>query len=168
VTQVATCVTHQNLRSEGVTKLLEWTNKIGVYMDLPAAAPCGEWLGKTDMLITEDDAQYIRDLRHKFPLVRRDLFPSPGLQGGCFAVKQTLYILPTGDVLPCLLIHISLGNVFKEDLSAIRNRGLKIKPFHDYSARCLAAEDMGFINKYVSRTFNQDILPVPPEVGWRD
>jgi len=166
VTQVATCVTHQNLRSEGITKLLEWTNNLGVYNDLPAAAPCGEWSGKTDMLITEDDAQYIRDLRQKFPLVRRDLFPSPGLQGGCFAIKQTLYIIPTGEVLPCLLIHISLGNVFKEHLRDIRSRALKISAFHNYSAKCLAAEDRRFIDKYISRTFKAKTLPVSYEEGW--
>ena len=168
VTQVATCVTHQNLRSEGITKLLEWTDKVGVYIDLPAAAPCGEWLGKTDMLITEEDTQYMKDLRKKYPLVRRDLFPSPGLQGGCFAVKQTLYIIPSGDVLPCLLIHISLGNVFKEHLRDIREHALKIKPFRVFSEKCLAAEDHDFINKYLLRTFNTKALPVPSEEGWRE
>lgn len=168
VTQVATCVTHQNLRSEGITKLLEWTNSLGVYNDLPVAAPCGEWNGKLDMLITDDDAEYIRNLRHKFPLVRRDLFPSPGLQGGCFAVKQTVYIIPTGDVLPCLLIHISLGNIFKEHLRDIRNRGLKIPAFHNHSSKCLAAEDRDFIEKYISRTFNARILPIPPQKGWAE
>ena len=166
VTQVATCVTHQNLRSEGITKLLEWTDKLGVYMDLPAAAPCGKWLGKTDMLITEEDAKYIRDLRKKYPLVRRDIFPSPGLQGGCFAVKQTLYIIPTGDVLPCLFIHISLGNALKEHLRDIRARGLKIKRFRDFSEKCLAAEDHDFISKYLLCTFNAKVLPVSPEEGW--
>ena len=166
VTQVSTCVTHQNLRSEGITKLLEWTNGHGVYIDLPAGAPCGEWLGKTDMLITEDDARYIRDLRYKFPLVRRDLFPSPGLQGGCFAVKQTLYIIPSGEVLPCLLIHISLGNVLKENLRKIRDRGLNIQAFRGFSKKCLAAEDRDFINKYIARTFGQKRLPLSYDEGW--
>lgn len=167
VTQVATCVTHQNLRSDGITKLLDLTNKLGVYIDLPVAAPCGEWLGKLDMLITEEDAEYIRNLRKKYPLVRRDIFPTPGLQGGCFAVKQTLYIIPTGDVLPCLLIHSSIGNLFKTPLREIRNRALKIKEFKEYSAKCLAAEDLVFINKYIRRTFNAKQLPLSFEDGFK-
>ena len=165
VTQVATVVTHQNLHSEGMQELFKITNSLGVYMDLPAAAPCGEWAGKTDMLITEEDAQYIRDLRKDYPLIRRDLFPSPGLQGGCFAVKQTLYIIPTGDVLPCLLIHTSLGNIFKESLREIRNRGLSVKAFSNFSEKCLAAEDRDFIDKYMSRTFHKKKLPLSFEEG---
>jgi len=166
VTQIATCVTHQNLRSEGITRLLELTNELGVYMDMPVAAPCGEWLGKMDMLIDEGDAKYIRDLRERFPLVRRDIFPTPGLQGGCFAVKQTVYIIPTGEILPCLLIHLSLGNIFKEPLREIRKRGLNLQPFREHSDKCLAGEDRKFINKYIKRTFESDKLPLSYEEGW--
>jgi len=167
VTQVATVVTHQNLRTESITQLLDWTNSLGVYMDLPVAAPCGEWLGKLDMLITEDDAAYIRNLRNKYPLVRRDIFPSPGLQGGCFAVKQTLYIIPTGDVLPCLLIHLSLGNVFNESLQKIRDRAFNITDFYNSSPTCLAAENKSFIDKYISKTFTAKELPVPYNIAWK-
>lgn len=163
VTQVATCVTHQNLHSEGIQRLFDLTNEMGVYMDLPVAAPCGEWLGKTDMLITEEDAEYIRSLRTKYPLVRRDIFPTPGMRGGCFAVKQTLYVIPTGDVLPCLLIHGSLGNVFEEPLKTIRERGLTIPTFTKYLPKCLAGEDREFIEQYISRTFTAEKLPVPFE-----
>jgi MoaA/NifB/PqqE/SkfB family radical SAM enzyme len=166
VTQIATVVTHQNLHSEGITNLFQITNELGVYMDLPLAAPCGEWLGKLDMLCDEEDARYIRGLRKDYPLIRRDIFPSPGLQGGCFAVKQTLYILPSGDVLPCLLIHSSLGNVFETPLREIRNRGLQLQPFHDYSGKCYAAEDRTFIDTYLARTFTADKLPLSFEEGW--
>jgi MoaA/NifB/PqqE/SkfB family radical SAM enzyme len=168
VTQTATVVTHQNLRSEGITRLFEITNELGVYVDLPVAAPCGQWLGKTDMLITEEDAAYIRGLRKKYPLVRRDLFPSPGMQGGCFAVKQTLYLIPTGEVLPCLLIHSSLGNVFEESLKDIRDRGLKLKAFREYNDKCLAGEDREFIDKYISRTFSAKQLPLSYKEGFED
>jgi len=163
VTQVATCVTHQNLHSEGIQKLFAFTNELGVYMDLPVAAPCGEWLGKTDMLITEEDAEYIRSLRTKYPLIRRDIFPTPGMLGGCFAVKQTLYVIPSGDVLPCLLIHGALGNVFVDSLKTIRTRGLTIPVFNRYLPKCLAGEDREFIAQHISRTFNADTLPVPFE-----
>lgn len=166
VTQVATVITHQNLHSEGISRLFETTNSLGVYMDLPVAAPCGEWLGKLDMLVTEEDAAYIRGLRERYPLIRRDIFPTPGLKGGCFAVKQTLYILPTGDVLPCLLIHSTLGNALIEPLKDIRDRGLRIKYFREYSAKCLAAEDREFIKEYMSRTFSSSDLPLSFEEGW--
>jgi len=166
VTQVATVITHQNLHSEGITRLFKIINDMGVYMDVPVAAPCGGWIGNLDVLIDEDDAAYIRELRKEYPLLRRDIFPSPGLQGGCFAVKQTLYIIPTGDVLPCLLIHSSLGNIFEMPLSKIRERGLKIEAFNKYSGKCLAGEDYEFIDKYLSRTFKAKELPLSYEEGW--
>jgi MoaA/NifB/PqqE/SkfB family radical SAM enzyme len=166
VTQIATVITHQNLRSDGIRQLLDLTNELGVYMDMPVAAPCGEWIGKLDMLIDEEDAKYIRALRQKYPLLRRDIFPTPGLKGGCFAVKQTLYIIPTGDVLPCLLIHSSLGNIFKESLRDIRNKGLSIKSFREHSDKCLAAEDRNFIDHYISRTFGKNKLPLSYEEGY--
>lgn len=166
VTQIATVITHQNLHSEGIQQLLDLTNELGVYMDMPVAAPCGGWLGKLDMLINEEDAKYIRDLRQKYPLLRRDIFPTPGLKGGCFAVKQTLYIIPTGDVLPCLLIHSSLGNIFKEPLRDIRNKGLRLNPFREHSDKCLAGEDRVFIAQYITRTFGKNQLPLSYEEGY--
>lgn len=65
-----------------------------------------------------------------------------------------------GDVLACPYIHISIGNVFKEPLKDIIQRGLNIKYFGEHMETCLIAEDRNFINKFIVNGIYNKPLPV--------
>jgi hypothetical protein len=60
-------------------------------------------------------------------------------------------------------MHITIGNVFKDSLKTIVDRGMKIKYIKNFSPICLAGEDRDFINKYMSRFYGK---PLP--VDYRD
>lgn len=167
-TQISTVVTHHNLRSEGFQKLLAFSREMDVCLDIQVATPTGKWLGNLDPLIDAEDAKYIRQLRTQYPLLRRDLFSTPGAMGGCPAVTGSLYIISSGEVLPCLFIHISLGNVLKEPLAVIRERGLRVKELKEYSSVCLAGEKCDFFTKYMPRTFQAQSFPLSCREGFYD
>jgi MoaA/NifB/PqqE/SkfB family radical SAM enzyme len=157
---ISTVVTHQSIYTEGFRRLLEKSKELDVGLDLQCATVSGGWRGNTDVLINATDAAFLKDLRNEYQLLRRDVWSAPGSKGGCPAATRSLYIIPSGDVLPCIFIHISFGNVLKEPLSVIQERILRVREFREFTPLCLAGEDREFISRYLSKTFDKDILPL--------
>ena len=167
-TQISTVVTHQNMHSQGFRQLADLSEELDVCLDIQVATPTGKWLGNVESLIDAPDAEYMRQLRTRYPLLRRDVFSTPGAMGGCPAVTGSLYIISSGEVLPCLFIHISLGNVLEEPLAVIRQRGLRIRELREFSSVCLAGEKCEFFTKYMTKTFHAELFPLSYEEGFYD
>ncbi len=157
---INTVISHQNCRTESTEKLAKYANDNGFNLDVFIARAIGRWEGREDVLIDEEDAKHLIDLRNKYPVVHRDVFPTYNQNRGCGTVKHILHLTKYGDILPCAFIHISLGNIFEEPLKDVINRGLKIKHFHEYNPKCLSGEDRLFIGKYMTKFYGKP-LPVP-------
>jgi len=153
-------VTHQNARSNELKELCEFAAKNGYAVDILIARALGEWEGRDDMLIDEDDAAALRELHDKYPFFLRDVFPHYGFEQGCGAVDHILHVTQYGDVLPCVFIQIAIGNLFAEPLKDIINRGFSIKHFREFNPKCLSGEDRYFINKYMNKCHGK---PVPAD-----
>ena len=157
---VQTVVTKPRVRSQEFLDFVEYLNGRGVGVFITYAKPVGAWEGKFDMMIDQDDMDYVRELEKKHNVFTH-LTPSYGLNLGCIAVKRMVSITKYGDVMPCPYIHVSLGNFFEEPLKDIIERGMKIKYFGQHVDTCLIAEDVEFIKKYIDgRTYGKP-LPVP-------
>jgi MoaA/NifB/PqqE/SkfB family radical SAM enzyme len=157
---ILTTVTHQTLRSEGVKRLHDFCLKNNFIHYLFIGIPAGKWLGRTDILINEDDHSYMEELAKKTNnKIRRDLSPH-FFRSGCPAVKEGYYMTPYGDILPCPFLHISLGNIRNHFLKDILGRALTLKPFSDYCPVCLIGQDNDFINKYGQRLFTSAESPI--------
>lgn len=152
-------ITHHNAQSENTVKLAKFAQENGFSLDLVAAKAIGQWEGKHDVLITDEDAAFLRELNKAYPVARRDVFPSYGMRGGCGVIKKCFHISQFGDVFPCVFMHISIGNIFEDPLKVIVDRGMRIKHFNKFSPICLSGEDRGFIDKYMSRFYGKP-LPV--------
>lgn len=152
-------VSHQNAQSENTVKLAKFAHENGFSLDLVIAKAIGQWEGKHEVLIDKNDAAFLRKLNQQYPAARRDVFPSYGMKGGCGALKKCFHITQYGDVLICVFMHISIGNVFDDSLETIVERGMKIKYVRDFSPVCLSGEDRNFINKYMTRFYGK-LLPV--------
>ncbi|MBI4650517.1 radical SAM protein [Candidatus Desantisbacteria bacterium] len=156
---VQTVVTKQRLHSDEFIKFVEYFNKKDIGVFVTYAKPVGSWEGNFDVLVNKDDMKYMEELEKKYKVFTH-LTPAYGLDMGCIAVKGMFSVTQYGDVLPCPYIHVSIGNVFKEPLKDIIQRGLDIKYFGEHINTCLIAEDRNFINKYiVNRVYNKP-LPV--------
>jgi len=163
---ISTTITHQNLKSEGINKLLEISKQLQLSIDLQCATVAGCWQNNFTVLIDEEDANYILDLRKKYPLIRRDIFPTPDGTGGCPAYTGSVFLTSSGEIIPCLFIHISLGNIYKDSFKTILERGSMIPELVMKSDKCLAGEDKIFIDKYLTKTFNVKNLPLSFESGF--
>jgi MoaA/NifB/PqqE/SkfB family radical SAM enzyme len=152
-------VSHQNAQSENTVKLAKYAQENGFSLDLVIAKAIGEWEGKHEVLIDKDDAIFLHKLNQQYPAARRDVFSSFGMRGGCGALKKCFHITQYGDVLICVFMHITIGNIFKDSLKTIVDRGMKIKCIKNFSPICLAGEDRNFITKYMTRFYGKP-LPV--------
>ena len=152
-------VTRQNTQTKETEDLAKFATENGFMLDIINIKALGRLEGCHDVLINEEDAAFLRDLHKRYPVARRDLFPSYGIDRGCGAVNSTFQLTKYGDVLPCGYIHIAIGNIFEETLKDIIDRGLSIKYFRNYSPKCLSGEDREFISKYMTKFYGKP-LPI--------
>lgn len=152
---INTVATKQNVRAPQLIKLVKFAKKHGFIIYVNFATPIGSWEGRYDLLLDQDDADYIYDLNLKYDVIKRDIFPYKGIKVGCPAFRAIVYITQYGDVLPCPFIHISVGNILEESLSKIIERGMRVKWFKDHSSVCLASEDMNFIKNKIAKTYGK-------------
>jgi MoaA/NifB/PqqE/SkfB family radical SAM enzyme/SAM-dependent methyltransferase len=157
---INTVVTKQRLRTNEFIQFIEYFNRKGVGVYVSYAKPVGAWEGNFDCLVDKADMDYMRELEKKHNVFTH-LTPAYGLSMGCIAVKGMITITQYGDVLPCQYIQIAIGNVFKEPLKDIIQRGLEIKYFGEHIDTCLIAEDRAFIDKYIVGHVYGKPLPVP-------
>lgn len=156
---IQTVVTKQRLRTDEFINFIEYFNKRGIGVFVTYAKPVGSWEGNFEVLVDKDDMEYMRELEKKYKVFTH-LTPAYGLDMGCIAVKGMFSVTQYGDVLPCPYIHVSIGNIFKEPLKDIIQRGLDIKYFGEHIDTCLIAEDRDFINNYVVKKIYGKPLPV--------
>lgn len=157
---VSTVVTKQRLYSAEFIEFINYFNSrdIGVFMTF--AKPVGAWQGKYDMMVTDEDLEYVRQLETKHKIFSH-LTPAYGLDLGCTSVKGMVCVTQYGDVMPCQYIFVSLGNIFEEPLKDIIQRGLNIKWFGEHINNCPIANDKAFVDKYIAGRVYDRTLPVP-------
>lgn len=142
-----TCVTKQNLHSDGLKRLLNISHKKRLLVETIFARCLGNFDGRHEVMLDDEDIKYYNELRKDYPFVVRDLDNNYG-RWGCPTVKEVLYITAYGDVCPCPYSHISIGNVKEETLKDIRNHGLASKWYGHYHQECLTAVDKEFMDIY--------------------
>ncbi|MDO8673373.1 MAG: radical SAM protein [Dehalococcoidia bacterium] len=152
---INTVATKQNVRSAQTLELIEFAKKNDFVVYVNFATPIGNWEGRFDLLLDQDDADYIYNLNLQHEVIKRDTFPYKGTKVGCPALRSIVYITQYGDVLPCPFVHISVGNILDEPLSKIIEEGLRIKWFKDRPPLCLASEDMDFIKTKIAQTYGK-------------
>lgn len=160
---VQTCVTHQNAQTGQLVEMAKFATEHDFSVDILAARPTGNWEGRWDVLITQEDEDYMFKLHEQYPALHRDVWPAYGMDKGSGAVHSTLHITQYGDIMPCVYIHIGIGNIFTGTLKEAIDLGQKIKWFKDYSRQCLSSERRDFIKGYMAKAYGKQ-LPIP----WQD
>lgn len=147
---IGTVISHKNLHSEGIKKLIDFASKSDLILLLNLAVPVGRWHNNRKIILTKEDQAYIRQLVEDYPALRLDM-DSTINQYGCPAFKEKLYLTPYGDVTGCTFVPISFGNVREKSLAEIRKLALKTGFVSRYAKTCYAAENKAFIKKYMSK-----------------
>lgn len=157
---ISTVMTKERVRSQEFIDYLEFAKLKDVDTFVSFAHPVGEWEGKFDSLLDNDDIAYIKELGKKYRAMTH-LTDSYGFSLGCLAVKKMISIIPSGDVMPCPFMYLSLGNILKESLKDILDRGMKIKWFGEKQDTCLMSADRNFIDEYIVKKIYGQEIPVP-------
>ncbi|MDD5070835.1 MAG: radical SAM protein, partial [Candidatus Omnitrophica bacterium] len=147
---IGTVVSHQNLYSKGMRALFEFAKNNRIILLLNLAAPTGRWHNNKEVLLTKSDQLYVREIVNDNEYLRLDMNSSVH-QYGCPAFKEKLYITPYGDVTGCTFVPISFGNLANKSIKQIRQEALNTDLMNKYSSICYAAEDINFINRYMSQ-----------------
>jgi len=114
--QVSSVVTPERVHSAELEEFLQFTDAHADMVNLIPAKLVGEWAHRTDLLVSDADMDYlINDLavRHRISL---HLQHHHGVDYGCIAVKKIFTVTGYGDVLPCIWMYLSLGNIFDTPL----------------------------------------------------
>lgn len=148
-------LTHQNLRSESIKKLIEYTaeNKITLLANIATAS--GKWQSRPDYLFDCGDRNYFNELIKKHRHIRTDHDLT-----GCPAAARKLYITPYGDVIPCPFIHVSFGNITEQSLLSIWKEMQAGFPFAGMPI-CPAGEDKAYLDTWYPHIAHSPILPIP-------
>ena len=162
---IGTTLSHDNISSKGISDLIKFAEDNRIILCFAFATPVGNWAYQDQILLTEDDIEWVRQLEKGSKYIRTD-FEGNLHSRGCGAVKEILYLTPYGDVLPCPFIHISIGNVMKESLNSIRNRALTVPEFALYAPKCLCAEDRDFMDKYIKPACSKGLADGFEVFGW--
>ena len=156
---VQTVVTRNNCQTPRIIEMAKFAQENDFTVDILVARPTGAWEGRYDMLINEEDATFLWEAHQEYPTLHRDVWPAYGLNKGSGAVHSTLHLTQYGDIMPCVYIHIAIGNIFTGTLAESVELGQKIKWFKEFSASCLSGERRDFIENYMAKSYGKE-LPV--------
>lgn len=155
---VSAVFTHQNLRSEMLSRVIEFTRRSNITLLANVAAASGRWQSRPDYLFDAGDRVFLEEMQGRYPHVRTDHDAF-----GCPAAVRKIYITPQGEVLPCPFIHVSYGNVRRRPLAEIIAKMRAHYPFSGLTV-CPAAESEGYLNEWYPRISAAQQLPIAVEV----
>ena len=147
-------VGHYNAFNDDFKALLDYSKKNKYRTLLNVAVPAGMWQKMSEIVCDDKDRAHLKNLRKEYKNLVRNIW-NPFDKNhekilGCTTVNR-LYITPIGDVLVCPYVHIKIGNVLKDKLKDIVEKGFNIKYFRNHSDLCLAGEDKEFIKQFMTK-----------------
>ncbi len=153
-----TVLTKHRASSKEFFELLEFAKAKSVGLYVCYAKPVGAYEGNMSCLITQEDADKVREYEKNYNVFTH-MTPTYELNLGCITVKRMVSVTRYGDIMPCPYIHVSLGNFFQESLKNIIERGMRIKWFREYHQECIMGENAEFI-KLITDKIKGRPLPI--------
>jgi len=132
---IQTVVGKTRLYSDEFIKFMEYWNGLGVGVFVTFLKPVGAAEGLRGEMCGAEDFAYFRELEKKYNVFWH-LTNAYGRDIGCIACKSMVSITAFGQVMACLYGTISIGDIFKEPLGMILERGMKTPPYDKYIGTC--------------------------------
>ena len=153
--KINTVITHERVRSKEFDQFLKFIKAMGARLEALPAKPAGEWQGRTDILLTKDDEKYLSETYG----VQLHTSKHYDMDLGCLAVKKIIVVTAYGDVIPCIWMYYSLGNIKVMPFKDIMAKGMNM--FGAYYPKCRMS-DPEFLEAY-NKSIQAKILPIPIE-----
>lgn len=166
---LSTCLVKDRVFSDEFNQLVRFCQSESIPLYVTLAKPVGSARDHLEWVCTKKDVDQLKALEDKYNIFTH-MTPSYGQPGRCITVKGINTVNHDGELIPCPYMDLSIGNVTKEPLSVIFERGMKNKWLGPYRDECIIGENREFIefhNLAVSRHLEKTPhLPVPYEKGF--
>jgi len=166
---ISTCIIRDRVFTEEFESLCEYCKAEDIPLYVTLAKPVGTAREQDTWVCTKKDVDYLKLLETKYNIFTH-MTPSYGQPGKCITVKGINTVNHDGEIVPCPYMDLSIGNVMKEPLSVILERGMMNSWLGPYRDECIIGEHKDFIhfhNKSVNDYLDiSPLLPVPYEHGF--
>ena len=137
---VQTVIDKHRVHSQELIDFIEYFNAWNVPVCVLYAKPVGAWKDNLDVVVTQDDINYVEGLATKYKLF------SHLTDGYCIAMRRMINITKFGDLNPCpVMQEYSIGNIFNEQLKDIVARGTI--EFGERVPTCMMATDRDYVQR---------------------
>jgi MoaA/NifB/PqqE/SkfB family radical SAM enzyme len=166
---VSTCIIKDRVFSEEFINLCTYCKDEDIPLYVTLAKPVGTAREQDTWVCTKKDVDHLKLLEDKYNVFTH-MTPSYGQPGRCITVKGINTVNHDGEIIPCPYMDLSIGNVTKEPLSVILERGMKNSWLGPYRDECIIGEHKEFIKFHNQAVHDyldvSPLLPVPFEYGF--
>ena len=166
---ISTCIVRDRVFTKEFEDLCQYCKIEDIPLYVTLAKPVGTAREQDEWVCTKRDVDHLKLLEERYNIFTH-MSPSYGQPGRCITVKGINTVNHDGELIPCPYMDLSIGNIVKEPLSVVLDRGMKNHWLGPYRDECIIGEHKGFIqfhNKAVEDYFNlSPLLPVPFEHGF--
>jgi MoaA/NifB/PqqE/SkfB family radical SAM enzyme len=166
---ISTCIIKDRVFTKEFEDLCNFCKVEDIPLYVTLAKPVGTMREQDTWVCTKKDVDQLKYLEDKYNIFTH-MTPSYGQPGRCITVKGINTVNHDGEIIPCPYMDLSIGNVTKEPLSVILERGMMNSWLGPYRDECIIGENMDFIqfhNKSVNDYLDlSPLLPVPYEHGF--
>jgi MoaA/NifB/PqqE/SkfB family radical SAM enzyme len=166
---ISTCIIKDRVFTQEFEDLCKFCKVEEIPLYVTLAKPVGSARDQDTWVCTKKDVDHLKLLENKYNIFTH-MTPSYGQPGKCITVKGINTVNHDGEIVPCPYMDLSIGNVTKEPLSQILERGMLNSWLGPYRDECIIGENQDFIqfhNKSVNDYLDiSPLLPVPYEHGF--
>ena len=166
---ISTCIVRDRVFSQEFEDLCKYCKAEDIPLYVTLAKPVGTAREQDDWVCTKRDVDQLKLLEAKYNVFTH-MSPSYGQPGRCITVKGINTVNHDGELVPCPYMDLSIGNIVKEPLAHVLDRGMRNKWLGPYRDECIIGEHKEFIrfhNKAVEDYLSiSPLLPVPYEQGF--
>ena len=166
---ISTCIIKDRVFTQEFEDLCKFCKFEDIPLYVTLAKPVGSARDQDTWVCTKKDVDHLKLLENKYNIFTH-MTPSYGQPGKCITVKGINTVNHDGEIVPCPYMDLSIGNVTKEPLSKILERGMLNSWLGPYRDECIIGENQDFIqfhNKSVNDYLDiSPLLPVPYEHGF--
>jgi AdoMet-dependent heme synthase len=166
---ISTCIIKDRVFTKEFEDLCEYCKAEDIPLYVTLAKPVGTAREHDDWVCVKRDVDQLKLLEEKYNIFTH-MSPSYGQPGRCITVKGINTINHDGELIPCPYMDLSIGNIVKEPLATVLDRGMRNKWLGPYRDECIIGEHKGFIkfhNQAVEDYLKvSPLLPVPYEHGF--
>ena len=166
---ISTCIVRDRVFSDEFLSMCEYCKEHDIPLYVTLAKPVGTAREKSSWVCTKRDVDQLKMLEDRYNVFTH-MCPSYGQPGRCITVKGINTINHDGELIPCPYMDLSIGNVVKEGLAPVLDRGMLNRWLGPHRDECIIGEHDEFIrfhNQAVKDYMDvSPLLPVPYEHGF--